>query len=674
MISQRNGKFYLYSQDGKRKLGGPYSNRSQAEARERQVNRFKHKNNTGNAVSTTLQPEPAPVQAFRAAEKHRSNSRAASNTVTETQYLGIRAQTSGSHEMRTYAGREYMVVPVVALVEGVIQGVNAESPELALASEFGRFPQGWNGRPVTMDHPFVTVNSEVIRVSANSPDILEKFSVGFMFNTKLDGNKLITEAWLDPSRLESLSDQSRELLADLKANKVIEVSTGLFTAVHVQEGRFNTAEYSGIWTSVVPDHLAFLPNGVKGACSIEDGCGAGRTNASYTTLKANCSCESSPKPTTLSEPELTATDDSSDIEFNVDKFLANTLPDGIMDTDVRQILCDAIQEAYPAAYAYVVGFTSSKVVFSMYDTIDGDRDCYQLSYELDVDAKTCELGDDLECVVLTTTITPMEEDPEVGEPRGNAAGSKEGASAEPTLAGRQKRPPLFDTENTPMTTPKTYSTAEIEARLNAVNLLLPENPSLKVHADRLTAALNKAKKGNGRIDASEIAESNTADASKRAGDPSQLTKLNQGTETTTEATPTAPAPTTLSAADWLKNAPAEIRESVQSGMKLHSQRKAAIILALNETKRCRFNEQQLNAMDLEQLENLAQLAAVPNYSGLGTVPLSDNARGGGEQDTGFAPSPPKLFEPQVLEGGRAMSADRGNTRRMFKRDRDETAA
>ena len=120
MITRRGGKYYVKSADGSKNLGGPYNTRAEALKRLRQVEYFKHH-------------EQSHMRDF----------------------LGIRAHTDGSFRTEKFAGRDYMVVPVVALVEGVIQGVNAANPELALASEFGKFPAGWNGRPVVMDHPEV---------------------------------------------------------------------------------------------------------------------------------------------------------------------------------------------------------------------------------------------------------------------------------------------------------------------------------------------------------------------------------------------------------------------------------------------------------------------------------------------------------------------------------------
>lgn len=42
MIIKRKGKYYLFSKDGGKKLGGPYNSRDEALKREKQVNYFKH--------------------------------------------------------------------------------------------------------------------------------------------------------------------------------------------------------------------------------------------------------------------------------------------------------------------------------------------------------------------------------------------------------------------------------------------------------------------------------------------------------------------------------------------------------------------------------------------------------------------------------------------------------
>ena len=59
-------------------------------------------------------------------------------------------------------GREYIVVPVTMMVEGVHQG--SQGSLLHTAEELGKIPESWNGIPVTVGHPAV----EGKFVSANS--------------------------------------------------------------------------------------------------------------------------------------------------------------------------------------------------------------------------------------------------------------------------------------------------------------------------------------------------------------------------------------------------------------------------------------------------------------------------------------------------------------------------
>ncbi|HMI90073.1 MAG TPA: hypothetical protein VK509_01865, partial [Polyangiales bacterium] len=52
-----------------------------------------------------------------------------------------------------FESREHLVVPVIALVEGVVHAVNSDQPEYVPGTELARAPLGWNGRPVVGDHP-----------------------------------------------------------------------------------------------------------------------------------------------------------------------------------------------------------------------------------------------------------------------------------------------------------------------------------------------------------------------------------------------------------------------------------------------------------------------------------------------------------------------------------------
>lgn len=185
--------------------------------------------------------------------------------------------TSAPLRTASFEAREHLVVPVVMLVEGVVFAVNAEHPEFVPAEELRVAPAGWGGRPVTWTHPVVDGN----RVMANSPSVLERFSVGKIFNPSIrDDVKLVAEAWLDVNG-KSHIPEGRELVDRAKTGDPIEVSVGVFVTEEKTAGVFNGKPYKSIWRNIVPDHLAMLPKGDIGACSIAMGCGAPRAARSY---------------------------------------------------------------------------------------------------------------------------------------------------------------------------------------------------------------------------------------------------------------------------------------------------------------------------------------------------------------------------------------------------------
>lgn len=191
-----------------------------------------------------------------------------------------------------FEGREHLVVPVVMIVEGVLNNA------LVASEEFGRYPESWNGRPVPVLHP----EREGTPVSANQPDVIERNTIGQLFNTFVDNGKLKSEAWIDTDKARRLGHGA--LLEALEAGEVIEVSTGYFSDSEGRAGTFNGQEYREIHRNIRPDHLALLP-GEEGACSVADGCGTRvnhkgfgmKTKEAFNTLaralglSTNCQCE-----------------------------------------------------------------------------------------------------------------------------------------------------------------------------------------------------------------------------------------------------------------------------------------------------------------------------------------------------------------------------------------------
>ena len=186
--------------------------------------------------------------------------------VNSGQYAVYKNKPDSDYEvtLTTHQERPHYVVPVVMMVEGVHNG--SHGPLLHVIDELGKIPAAWNGIPVVMDHP---ENDEGIPISANSPEVIDKRTVGRVYNTNVDGTRLCAEVWLDEEKLNSIAP---EILEDITNNKLIEVSVGVFSEEEEEEGEWNGEKYVAKAYNYRPDHLAILTEFV-GACSCEDGCG-----------------------------------------------------------------------------------------------------------------------------------------------------------------------------------------------------------------------------------------------------------------------------------------------------------------------------------------------------------------------------------------------------------------
>jgi len=191
--------------------------------------------------------------------------RQANGTVGRNEAMENYSFSANNYRIREemHEGKKHLVVPVVMMVEGVHNG--SAGPLLHLAEDLGRFPGSWNGIPVTVPHPEVNGSPS----SANTPHAIERFRVGRVFNTKFEDNKLKAEAWLDENRVRQFSP---EVLGYIRQARPLDVSIGVFTEDEPTSGEWNGEEYLAIARNHRPDHLALLP-GEQGACSWADGCG-----------------------------------------------------------------------------------------------------------------------------------------------------------------------------------------------------------------------------------------------------------------------------------------------------------------------------------------------------------------------------------------------------------------
>lgn len=74
------------------------------------------------------------------------------------------------------------------------------------------------------------------------------------------------------------------------------------------------------------------------------------------------------------------------------------------------------------------------------------------------------------------------------------------------------------------------------------------------------------------------------------------------------------------AEEYVQQAPAEIREVLEAGLKANKEQRDAVIKALKETGRCTFTDEQLAAKNLNELKALAALAKVPSFAGAVAAP------------------------------------------------------
>jgi hypothetical protein len=215
-------KWFVYSKDGKKKLGGPYDTEEEADERMKQVEG--HKKTKNQFCSVVFNAKPKLVRNDKMADK------------------------------------DYVVVPMVMLVEGVHAG--SEGPYLYPKEENAKRVELWNMKPVVVYHPDTP--------SACTPEVLNTRQIGIILNAKADEDgKVNAEAWLDEARVKKVDKRVWDAIQN---EETLELSTGLMADSDEEAGEWNGEKYNGTLHNYGPDHLAVLPDQV-GACSVEDGAG-----------------------------------------------------------------------------------------------------------------------------------------------------------------------------------------------------------------------------------------------------------------------------------------------------------------------------------------------------------------------------------------------------------------
>jgi hypothetical protein len=542
---------------------------------------------------------------------------------TQRVYLSTNATADvQSIRQEEFRGKKYTVIPVVAIVETVVQGANAPAPELALASEFGKFPQSWNGRPVVLNHP--SING--VFVSASIPSVLEDYAFGTMFNAMLDQKRLLVEAWIDNERVEELGGEFADVLTRANAGEEIEVSAGAFLDVVQHKGELNGRSYEGVWQNVVPDHLAFLSKGQKGACSVADGCGAPRVHegASETqgaSFRVNCNDDGTPccggcqagtgctgnqeAPVNLNAStgiipnSIVASTVPNDVSALVEEALRaekrtelfenftsmlgiNSIPGTVVLDDVRSLVRQGLQELLDVSnYDFeLLALTTDVAVYYVW----GSQGVFQqIKYNLGATGAVNFIGDP-EPVNLLTTIQPRQASTHTGG--SNASGT-----------GTAPTGPLVNSEG-------------------------DDDMTAQGQGNNTGAGADNGQGGD--QGGGNAAGGLTPPAAPVDSPTGGSGGGSQGGENAGDALPSANA-APLSVEDWMKSAPPAIQAVLSQALSNQNARRENLVKVLLTAKGNRFTEAQLKEMDVNTLEGMHAFAAA-------NAPQDFSGRAGGDFD------------------------------------------
>ncbi len=493
----------------------------------------------------------------------------------------------------TFQGREFTVVPVIALVEGVMQAANSSQPELIKASEFE--PATWNGRPITFGHPAI---GEVLVSAAASPEVFEKVAVGTIFNaTIIDGQKLRIEAWIDNEKVQEQGDLAIETFNKILAGEAVEVSTGYFADSVAEKGKFHGEAFEAIQTDLKPDHLAILLGSDIGACSIEDGCGANRVNsislanfmqdfglskeAVETMLRAN---QQVTGEATWYEQPTGSVEPAEEKNKNLSEILANLelrYNGEISDMDVRSAISSALEAKGEFFWSVVAVFQSNFVYEKDFGTLK------RREYSIAEDG-TISLSDESEIVRPVTEFVPVKTNQETKM-------SKKDEMIKDLIANEA--------------TQFAESDREFLSTLDETKLGI------------LTPVVVKAEKEG---EDEEAVKAKAAAEAKATEEEKESREVKE--PVTTE--------------EFIAGAPDEIQEVLNQGVRLQKEQRSTFVKAITSNQASGFTEEDLKDYSMEHLEKLAR-ATAPNDFSLRSNPVSNL-----EDDAGKIPSARPIWDPK----------------------------
>lgn len=395
-------------------------------------------------------------------------------------------------------------------------------------------------------------NDEMDLISAQDPAIIEKQAVGNLWNVEFIDNKLRGEIWIDIERAKQICPA---ILTRLNNRGELEVSTGLGVEEEITTGEWNEEVYERIVRNYRPDHLALLPDG-QGACSYTDGCG----------VRANEEKEGGDKVKLWIDAKKVLAENAE---------LASLMV--ALEASYGEILMELQKTVDAMDNSTYVHFV--KAVYNDYFVYKA-----QANSEAPGPLRESKMFKQKYAVAENGSIELKDDPLEVRE-EVNYITLKEGGNEMPESKEQccpEKVAALIANENNIYT----EEDAEWLGNLTEDQLMKIEGED-KAKTDVQLAAEEGAK------------ELEALKADKDGEDPPPDT---DGEETR------------VTADEYIANAPPEIREVLESGRRMHKAKKDKLVDTLMGNERNKFTKEQLEAKDVVELENLADLAFVAvNY-------------------------------------------------------------
>lgn len=339
--------------------------------------------------------------------------------------LSLRAQgdetgndADASTRWDTFRGQPHLVAPLVGMIgDSVVTGMSALGPEFVPRDVLALLPEVWNGCPICLTHPNGIE-------SACTPETLSAYQFGVIFNGRYENNALQMEAWLSPDDAETVSPDATDCVNRILAGEPVEISICPWVRVSKTSGisPFGVS-YEYRWEEILgADHVAILPSSLRGACSVDMGCGTPRALSAHEIkehasiyLSGNNEIEATggdsmadvTKPaTTNAKPKTGFLAGLSARIARISQFLSPQIDDGTSTYELSDQLYTLLRATEPGfEYIQAVYPETKAVVYCCYPGKEWKD--YRRTYNLD-DAGIVTLNDDRVEVVRRETWEPIE--------------------------------------------------------------------------------------------------------------------------------------------------------------------------------------------------------------------------------------------------------------------------